>query len=264
MTDKEMQEAMEQYEHYQQHSVAEDGTISYDFLINLIRDYSIFISGKDGIYKGEEGGLIQFELYALREKLTDGNPPRKEDFVKAKIIANAIYSLNKHFHTKGAFKESKNPDGRYYPQFEKSNPNFFSVYNRIGSDIIKSVDIVKGLVSQLEDDFGEMSCSQEITSILEEEKQVKEIQPFHKLQWVGKPAHLAFTIDLLIEKGFLVGTPYGERTAEILLNIFEIKGYQPTKGSLGKLLNKDNYPIKWDKSLIDRIRNAIPKRSEVK
>jgi hypothetical protein len=84
----------------------------------------------------------------------------------------------------------------------------------------------------------------------------------NKLIWKGKPAHLAFVIDILIEKGYLSATPYGERTAKILLDFIEIEGYKNDKEGLGKLLHKDKYGIK-DKTVIDRF-NKIPHRNELK
>ena len=83
-----------------------------------------------------------------------------------------------------------------------------------------------------------------------------------KLKWLGKPAHLALIIDLLIEKGYLEATPYGERTAEILIGMFDFTGHKPTKESLGKILHRDNYPIN-DKTAIDQFLK-IPRRSELK
>ncbi|SEW27073.1 hypothetical protein [Chitinophaga arvensicola] len=84
-----------------------------------------------------------------------------------------------------------------------------------------------------------------------------------KLTWKGTPAHLALIIDLLIEKGYLhKPTPFAERTAEILLNIFDFSEHRPTKESLGKLLHKDRFPIN-DKTVIDRF-ERIPHRSELK
>lgn len=84
-----------------------------------------------------------------------------------------------------------------------------------------------------------------------------------KLVWRGTPAHFAFIIDLLIEKGYLQKpTPFGERTAEMLLSIFDFVDHKPTKESLGKLLHKDRYPIS-DQAVIDRFRR-IPGRDELK
>ncbi len=69
-----------------------------------------------------------------------------------------------------------------------------------------------------------------------------------KLIWNGKPAHLAFIIDLLIEKGYLEATEYGERTAEILLKFINFEKYKPSKESLGRLLHKgtDNAGFKGE------------------
>ena len=83
-----------------------------------------------------------------------------------------------------------------------------------------------------------------------------------KLTWKGKPAHLALIIDTLIEKGYLEATPYGERTAKILLSLFDFQELKPTIESLGKLLHKDKYAIN-DKTVVDQF-NKIPKRSELK
>ena len=84
-----------------------------------------------------------------------------------------------------------------------------------------------------------------------------------KLIWQGTPAHLAFIIDLLIEKGYLrQPTPFGERSAELLLNMFDFTEYNPTKESLGKLLHKDKFPIN-DITVIERFRR-IPARNELK
>jgi hypothetical protein len=82
------------------------------------------------------------------------------------------------------------------------------------------------------------------------------------LTWKAKPAHLAFIIDLLIEKGYLEATPYAERTAKILLEFIKIDGYRPSVESLGKLLHKDNFPIS-DSTVIDRFKR-IPERKELK
>ncbi|MET7001071.1 hypothetical protein [Chitinophaga defluvii] len=85
----------------------------------------------------------------------------------------------------------------------------------------------------------------------------------YKLTWCGTPAHLALVVDLLIEKGYLQQpTPFGERTAEQLLNMFNFTGHNPTKESLGKLLHKDRFPIS-DPTVIDRFQR-IPHRSELK
>jgi hypothetical protein len=90
-----------------------------------------------------------------------------------------------------------------------------------------------------------------------------ESQPFNKLTWCGTPAHLAFIVDLLIEKGYLQKpTPFAERSAELLLNIFNFSGHTPSKESLGKLLHKDRFPI-CDPTVIDRFQR-IPHRSELK
>lgn len=84
-----------------------------------------------------------------------------------------------------------------------------------------------------------------------------------KLIWQGTPAHLAFVIDLLIEKGYLrKPTPFSERSAELLLNIFDFTAHHPTKESLGKLLHKDKYPIN-DMTVVDRFKR-IPARNELK
>jgi hypothetical protein len=84
-----------------------------------------------------------------------------------------------------------------------------------------------------------------------------------KLCWLGSPAHLAFIVDLFIEKGYLEQpAPYAERSADVLLTHFDFLYYNPTKESLGKLLHKDHYPIN-DQTVIDRF-NKIPRRNELK
>jgi hypothetical protein len=70
-----------------------------------------------------------------------------------------------------------------------------------------------------------------------------EPQSQDKLNWKGKPAHLALIIDLLIEKGYLEKPSHsGDGTAEILLKHFKV-GEKTNKRSLGKQLHKNQYPI---------------------
>ena len=102
-----------------------------------------------------------------------------------------------------------------------------------------------------------------MTTTMENNNQKANKTEIGKLKWKGKPAHLALIIDLLIEKGYLeAAQPYGERTAEILLNLFDFEKHKPTKESLGKLLHKDSYPIK-DQTAINLFKK-MPNRSELK
>lgn len=80
------------------------------------------------------------------------------------------------------------------------------------------------------------------TSLKEEEKKIPKV---NKLTWKGTPAQFGFIIDLLINKGYInQPTPYGERSAELLLSLFEFESHKPSKESLGKNLHKEIDPIK--------------------
>jgi hypothetical protein len=83
-----------------------------------------------------------------------------------------------------------------------------------------------------------------------------------KLKWLGKPAHLALIIDLLIEKGYIDKQRYSERTASALLNLFEFEYHYPSKESLGRLLHKKEYPINMTDDLKTMF-NRMPHRREL-
>jgi|GEM_PF-4195719 len=107
-----------------------------------------------------------------------------------------------------------------------------------------------------------------LQALYEDEQPTLQVQSLtapagQKLCWLGAPAHLAFIVDLFIEKGYLEQpAPFAERSAEVLLTHFDFLYYNPTKESLGKLLHKDRYPIS-DQTVIDRF-NRIPRRNELK
>lgn len=65
-----------------------------------------------------------------------------------------------------------------------------------------------------------------------------------KIKWQGTPGQFAFVIDLLINKGYIEKpTQFGERSAQFLLQHFEIKNHKPSKQSLGRMLHKEYDPI---------------------
>jgi hypothetical protein len=82
-----------------------------------------------------------------------------------------------------------------------------------------------------------------------------------KLVFLGKPAHMALIIDLLIDKGYIRKEGKGERTARILLNAFSFENHNPSYESLGKLLHKGHYPIKDDQAV--RMFYRIPSRDQL-
>lgn len=131
---------------------------------------------------------------------------------------------------------------------ERTNCAFYSV-----SEVVLRFDIVlSGIKYSRIIDF--LESNYEKTDLTKDHTQ--------KLKWKGKPAHLALIVDLLIEKGYLEATRYGERTAEILLNMFDFEHHKPTKESLGRILHKDTYPIN-DKTAVDMF-NRMPSLKDLK
>ncbi|MET6998707.1 hypothetical protein [Chitinophaga defluvii] len=134
-------------------------------------------------------------------------------------------------------------------------------------------DLTKFDISKFHDEISNLALLERIrfvnskiealSNVIPDKPPLNESQPINKLTWCGTPAHLALVVDLLIEKGYLQQpTPFGERTAEQLLNMFNFTGHNPTKESLGKLLHKDRFPIS-DPTVIDRFQK-IPHRNELK
>jgi hypothetical protein len=82
------------------------------------------------------------------------------------------------------------------------------------------------------------------TAKSEDEAEQPETPLPEKLIWLGTPGQFAFIMDLLINKGYIKKpTRFSERSAELLLKLFEFADHKPTKQSLGKLLHKNTDPI---------------------
>jgi hypothetical protein len=121
-----------------------------------------------------------------------------------------------------------------------------------------TIDFQKEVQSYLQE---QNEADAQPTDIIEEQSIKHLDDATHKLQFLGKPAHLAFLIDLLMEKGYIRKEGSGEGTAKILLRIFKFENYSPSIESLGKLLHKDDYPIKDDQ--VVKLFNRIPSRDEL-
>jgi len=152
---------------------------------------------------------------------------------------NSILNIISYWLDKihGYFSNAKqNSDSPYYPNYdcplkEVSEWVFNSWINPFISDVIDTLELLKYLQDKL-------SSMQTFPA---------EINKNHKFKWKGTPAHLAFIINLLQEKGYIEGlTPYGERNAKLLLAHFDIEGHNNSFESLGKCfqaIKKDELPI---------------------
>ena len=158
------------------------------------------------------------------------------------------FGINDYLETTLEYRISK-----FVIEFDKTTLEEIKdfIFNQL-NDIISNTVFHIRFIRYLENKLKEMGETSE--TIIDAAK---------KLTWLGTPAHFAYIIDILINKGYLEKpTKYAQTNARIFLSMFNFLNHKPSADSLGQLLHKDIDPIS-NPTHRTKLWSNIPHRNEL-